>query len=309
MSAKARITCLGEVMVEISLNDATPGQAGVSYAGDTFNTAIYLKRSAPDLNVTYASKIGHDRLSEGLRTMMRTEGLDEALMLTAPTRLPGLYAISTDEAGERSFLYWRDKSAARELFRAPALSLEALGQADLLYFSAISLAILPPEDRQKLLDWLPDYRAGGGRVAFDSNYRPSLWPDSETARAVIKSAWQQTDIGFPSLDDEIKLSGGASEAQILDHLHRLGVTSGALKRGARGPLALDGTAALDSTAFGAFPPAPRVIDSTAAGDSFNAAYLAAYLRGADTATCLRAGHDLAVRVIAHRGALLPRGAA
>ncbi len=302
MSAKPRITCLGEVMVEISLNDATPGQAGVSYAGDTFNTAIYLKRSAPELDVAYASKIGQDRLSEGLRAMMRAEGLDDTLMLTSPTRLPGLYAISTDEAGERSFLYWRDKSAARELFRAPALSLKALGQADLLYFSAISLAILPPEDRQKLLDWLPDYRAGGGRVAFDSNYRPSLWPDPETARAVIKATWQQTDIGFPSLDDETKLSGGASEAQILEHLHRLGVTSGALKRGARGPLALDGTAS------GAFPPAPRVIDSTAAGDSFNAAFLAAHLRGGDTATCLRAGHDLAVRVIAHRGALLPRGA-
>ena len=298
-----KVICLGEAMVELSLNDATPDQARISYAGDTFNTAIYLKRSAPELEVGYATQIGSDRLSDGLLQRMRDEGLDTALTRRSRTQMPGLYAISTDDAGERSFMYWRSASAARQMFAASGLSFGALATADLLYLSAISLAILPEAHRNKLLAWLPVYRAGGGLVAFDSNYRPALWSSVEVARAAVETAWRNSDLGLPSVDDEMALFGDTNDTEVLARLHGWGVVQGALKRGAEGPLALSGKAA------GPFAPAARVVDSTAAGDSFNAAYLAARLRGAAEPDCLMAGHQLASRVIGARGAILPRDGA
>jgi 2-dehydro-3-deoxygluconokinase len=294
------VACLGEAMVELSLSDETPDQAGIGFAGDTLNTAIYLKRNAPGTDVAYVTKLGSDRLSDRMLAMMEGENLNTDLVLRSPTRMPGLYAIATDAAGERSFLYWRDTSAARALFQSPALALSDLASFDVLYFSAISLAILPEENRRDFLHSLAAYRAGGGLVAFDSNYRPRLWHGAETARRDVEAAWRATDIGLPSVDDEMALFGDPDADAVIDRLNRWGVTSGALKCGAKGPRSLDGAPAPDC------PPAPRVIDSTAAGDSFNGGYLAARFSGQDQTTALAAGHALASQVVQHRGAILPR---
>lgn len=295
-----KIVCLGEAMIEVSLQGAAPGAAGIGFAGDTLNTAIYLKRSLPAASVAYATKVGRDVLSEGMLALMASEGLDTSLVGYSDTKLPGLYAISTDAMGERSFMYWRAASAAREVFKAPALSLDRLMAFDVVYFSAISLAILPPEDRDRFIGWLPEFRRAGGQVAFDSNYRPNLWSDVKTAQAAITAAWRQTDIGLPGLEDEQALFGDANEAAVLARLHQLGVTSGALKRGSAGPVSLDGKSA------GIFPVISKVVDSTAAGDSFSGAYLAARLAGKSELDCLQAGHQLASTVIGYKGAIIPR---
>lgn len=294
------VACLGEVMVELTLDEQTPESAGIGFAGDTFNTAVYLKRAAPALDVAYVTKLGQDSLSDRILGLMETEALDTSLVLKSPDRMPGLYAINTDQAGERSFLYWRDRSAARTLFEPPALDLADLARFDTLYFSAISLAVLPAPARDALFDWLPRFRAGGGRFAFDSNYRLRLWPDRQTAEATIERAWRLTDIALPSIDDEMALFGDVDAEAVIARLSAWGVTSGALKCGVDGPRALDGSS------VDGFDPAPKVVDSTAAGDSFNAGYLAARLTGASEADALRQGHALARLVVQHRGAIVEK---
>lgn len=294
------VICIGEAMIELSLSNDAPDRARVGYAGDTLNTAIYLKRSLPEARVAYATKLGADRFSDQMRAMIRSEGLETDLILTSPDRTCGLYAISTDEVGERSFAYWRSASAARDLLTEPALDPATWAGAQMVYLSAISLAILPPPHRALLFDWIAAYRATGGTFAFDSNYRPALWESNAVAREVIATAWRLTDLGLPSVDDEMAIFGDAEEAAVLTRLKGYGLKSGALKRGAAGPMPLSGEAAPD------FPPVTKVVDSTAAGDSFNAGYLASYLSGKDEAACLGAGHALASRVIGSHGAILPR---
>ena len=300
MTTRDSILCFGEAMVELSLDATHPDKAKIGFAGDTLNTAIYLKRVAPSLDVAFASKVGRDRLSDEMLSFIALEGIDTRYIQKSPLAIPGLYAISTDPAGERSFMYWRNASAAREVFEPPALPLSDLTGFGVFYYSAISLAILSPARREELLSWLSDYRSGGGLVAFDSNYRPALWPDRDTARHIIAEAWRRTDIALPSLDDEWALFNDRTEQNTLARLRGYGIRAGALKRGAKGPVALDGT---DCDGFA---PADKVVDSTAAGDSFNAGYLAARIGGKDECACLRAGHALACRVIGSRGAILPR---
>ena len=178
-----RIACIGECMVELTLPRADGEGSRVGFAGDTLNAAVYLKRSAPELDVVYVTALGTDPLSERMVGFFEAEGLDISLIERRADRVPGLYAISLDAAGERSFTYWRDSSAARTLFLPPAtVTPERLAGFDLVYLSGISLAVLAPEARAALRAFLVGFRAEGGRVAFDSNYRPRLWPDAATAR-------------------------------------------------------------------------------------------------------------------------------
>ena len=297
-----RVACIGECMVELTLPRGPGDAPRLGFAGDTLNVAVYLKRTAASAEVAYVTALGTDALSERMAGFFADEGLDTALIERRPDRAPGLYAIDVDARGERSFTYWRDSSAARTLFQPPAaVTPDRLAGFDLLYLSGITLAILAPEARAALAGFLPRFRAAGGRIAFDSNYRPRLWPDRDTARSAIAALWAQTDIALPSLDDEMALFGDADEAAVLARLADAGVRRGALKRGADGPVPIGWTGPLP-----AFPPAPRVVDTTAAGDSFNGAYLAALLAGAPEPDCLAAGHALATRVVGHPGAILPR---
>lgn len=277
--------------------------ASVGFAGDTFNAAVYLKRVAgAGTEVAYVSVVGRDALSERMLARFVEEGLDVGLVARHPERLPGLYAIATDADGERGFSYWRERSAARTLFAPQSgLAPEALGEFDLVFLSAITLAILPPSVRERLLGWLETYRARGGRVAFDSNYRPRLWEDERTARETIGLAWERCDVALPSAEDERALFGDADARAVRARLRALGIVDGAVKDGARGALPM-----AEEADPGPLPEASRVIDTTAAGDAFDGAFLAARLAGADAAAAVRAGHRCASIVVGERGAIVPR---
>lgn len=290
-----RILCIGEAMAEIRRDG--PGYA-VGFAGDTFNTAVYCRRCLKGGSVGYLTRVGTDPLSDGFLALARREALDVTPIRQETAHNIGIYTVRTDDHGERSFAYWRASSAARQLFRQPE-DLAALEDADLLYLSGITLAILSPEARTALMDRLAKLRLAGKRVAFDSNYRPKLWPDAETARQVIAQAWTLADIALPSVDDEMALFGDPDDAAVLERLRGQGLTHGALKRGAMGPVALDPAVAASD-----FPPATHVVDTTAAGDSFNGGFLAAWANGADTAACMSAGHALARIVVSRPGAIV-----
>ena len=295
-----KIACVGEAMIELSLGEGR--QAMVGFAGDTLNTAIYLKRAAPEFGVSYITRLGRDDFSARLREFIAEESILIDGIETSETRQVGLYAITTDAGGERSFTYWRSHSAAREMFQgAGGFDFEGLAGFDVVYLSAITLAILPEEVREALADWLNGFRARGGQVAFDSNYRPALWDDQAEAQRWIARFWGLSDLSLPSVDDEMAIFGDADEASVLARLQGFGVRDGALKRGPEGPLSLG--AVVDAR----YEPAENVVDTTAAGDSFNAGYLAARLSGVQQAAALQAGHDLAAYVVGVKGAIAPRG--
>ena len=304
-----KLAALGEVMVELAPQAA--GQDGQqekallaqSYAGDTYNTAVYIARGG--VTVSYVTLLGEDPYSEEVLTRLAGEGIDTSAIVRLPGRCPGLYMIQNTPDGERYFTYWRGEAPARELFadaaRRDALKAH-LREMDCLYLSGITLAIMSADARAELLAFLKEYRAAGGRVAFDSNYRPRLWASAEAARDVVAEFLQQSDMALLTFEDEQALWGDEFPDSCIERNTGFGVSELVIKRGAEPVLLQCGRE------FSAIevPPVASVVDTTGAGDSFNAGYLAARLQGASPESSIAAGNRCAARVIGHRGAIIPR---
>lgn len=300
---KKRVVSVGEVMVEMSR--MPDGRFSIACGGDTFNTAVYLARSGID--VAYATALGDDPYSEGIASLASAEHVATDLVARLPGRLPGLYLIETNAAGERTFNYWRDSAPARDLFELPDWSriAESLLEARLIYFSGITLSIYSNVGLGRFLAVLELARQQGVRIAFDGNYRPRAWKgDLTRTRTVFGEALKRVDVALPTFDDEALLWGDASPDATIERLQSFGIGEIVVKNGPNAAC----VAAGNRREFIHVPSVVTPIDTTAAGDSFNAGYMAARLNGENPGEAVAAGHRLAAEVIQHRGAIIPRKA-
>ena len=301
MSTTPRIALIGECMIE--LQHRADGSLQQSFGGDTLNAAVYLRRELGDIGtVDYVTALGDDSFSDAMCAHWAEEGLGLERVQRLPGRLPGLYCIQTDANGERKFLYWRNEAAVRDCFTTPAAApiLAALPDYNVVYFSGITLAVLGEVGRQRLLEVLIETRRRGGAVVFDNNYRPRLWATVDVAREAYRSVLAEVDIALLTEDDERALFGYADSEQVFAAYPAIAEV--VLKRGADACLIrCDG----ERLAVPALK-VEKVVDTTAAGDSFSAAYLASRLKGGSPQEAALAGHRLASRVIQVPGALIPR---
>lgn len=294
-----RIVSIGECMVEMAPTGDT-GTYLMGFAGDTMNTAWYLRRllDARD-QVDYLTAVGDDSVSDQMVAFLDEAGLGMDHIIRRSKRTVGLYMIQLSD-GERSFSYWRGQSAARTLAQDQDHLMQALMGADIAYFSGITLAILTEEDRRRLLDALRSFRAKGGEAVFDTNLRPALWDSPAQMTKAVMEAAAISDTVLPSHDDEATWFGDTDLAATARRYADTGAKTVVVKNGS-GPMhAWQQGKTVDVT------PAPvdRVVDSTAAGDSFNAGFLAAQIAGRSLDQSLQAGAQLAAKVVSHRGALV-----
>ena len=102
---------IGECMVE--LRPVEDGHLRRGFAGDAYNTAVYLKRSAPDIDVAFLTATGDESLSDAMVGTWRSEGISDRLVFRIPGERPALYLIETNAKGDRKFHYWRSETPAR----------------------------------------------------------------------------------------------------------------------------------------------------------------------------------------------------
>ncbi len=290
--------CIGECMVE--LRPVDDGHLKRGFAGDAFNTAVYLKRSAPEVDVAFLTATGDEALSDAMVATWRAEGLSDRLVFRIPGQRPALYLIETNEKGDRKFHYWRGETPAKEWLRLllAAGGAQLLDSADLVYVSGISLAILSYADRQAAIELLGTVKT---KIAFDPNIRPALWKSMDEARHCFEAMVKISSIVLPSRqdyqlmynmddpDEQIHFTAGLTQGEIALTCDEDGCR---LRAGGK-------TMAMPTQAV-------KVVDTSGAGDSFNGAYLAARLRGEDAMAAARAGLALAAKVVALPGAIIPK---
>ncbi len=300
------IAVMGECMVEFGSSSNKEGQANLykqNFAGDVFNTGIYIKRCIDnEANVSFLSAVGNDELSNQLVLMMAEENIKDDLLYRSSTEIMGLYLINVDAEGERSFTYWRENSAAKKLIQfiqEDSNSQRLLG-IDALFFSGISIAILSDKDLADFFKYVAQLKNNGTRIIFDPNYRPILWKDEETARLAFNIAFSLSNVALPGVDDHIELFNAKSADDVADYLEKLGVEEIVVKNGPESILVSD----QGKRSYIDVIPARKVVDTTSAGDAFNGGYLSARIMGKSVEQSALFAANVAKCVIQHKGAIV-----
>jgi 2-dehydro-3-deoxygluconokinase len=294
----AKVACIGECMIE--LQQAPGGLYSRGFGGDTLNTAVYLSRMG--IATDYITALGDDSLSDEMIAGWQSEGVGTTKVARLKGKLPGIYMIETDAEGERKFFHWRESAAARALMDLPetGITLNSLAAYHAVYFSAITLSIYSEEGRARLFGALGRARQERTRIVFDTNFRARGWPDRDVARRVFTRAFETADIALASTEDLLPLWPGESNEALLARI----ASPEAVLKLAEPKCIVRAEGFTQEVA--AEPLTNPVVDTTAAGDSFAAAYLAARLNGADPVEAARAGHHLAGVVVCYPGAIIPR---
>jgi 2-dehydro-3-deoxygluconokinase len=215
-AAMTKVACIGECMIE--LKQAERGLYSRGFGGDTLNTAVYLVRLG--VEVDYITALGNDSLSDEMVAGWAAEGVGTSRVAQLKGKLPGIYMIQTDEFGDRRFFHWRESAAARRLMDLPETDgmLDSLASSEVVYLSAITLSIYSAEGRTKLIGALHRARKHGARVAFDTNFRVSGWPDPDVARAAFDEAFAASDIVLASTEDLLPLYPDESDEQLMERI-------------------------------------------------------------------------------------------
>jgi len=304
------IVVMGECMVEFGAASNVESQEKLynqSFAGDVFNTGIYIKRCIEnEADVSFLSAVGDDELSDQLVKMMDKENLSDQRLYRSKTEKMGLYLINVDNKGERSFTYWRENSAAKNLikFMQSDTNNENLSNIDALFFSGISIAILSAADLASFWLILKQLKVNGTRIIFDPNYRPALWQDEDTARQAFNKAFSLSDVALPGVDDHIVLFNAKSAEDVADYLENLGIEEIVVKNGPESILMSDRG---KRKVIGVIP-ARKVVDTTSAGDAFNGGYLSARIMGKSIEQSALFAANVAKCVIQHKGAIVNKDA-
>ena len=305
VTKKPQIALIGECMIE--LNGSPFGAMQQAFGGDSLNSAIYLARAIKNkADVHYVTALGDDSLSQGMIEHWQQEGINTDLVMRDQTRQPGLYLIQLDGKGERTFMYWRDQSAAKFMLQHERFQeiAKMLATMDMVYLSGISLAILPNEDKQKLLNLLTLLSLKGVKIIFDSNYRPKLWDSIESTKTIYQQVLSITDLALVTDEDEAMLWEDNSVEGTLTRLKSSGVKQAVVKMGPKGCLYQNFENTNENAELISTTPVENVIDTTSAGDAFNAGYLAGFISNKSAKDCALMGHALAGVVIQHKGAII-----
>ena len=287
-------------MAELQL--AKEGLYGLAFGGDTLNTNWYVRAltSPETVEVEYVTAVGGDSLSDQLLSFLKKNKIGTNFIRTVADRNLGLYLISLNGA-ERSFTYWRNCSAAKLLAKDQIHLALALSTANTIYFSSITLAILSQEHREVLFQQLERLKAGGVTIAFDSNARPKLWSSEQEMKEATVLGYRAATIALPTFADEQATFGDETTAECAKRIAGYGVNEVVVKDGGNASCSL-----VDGEWLAVVPqPVADVVDTTGAGDSFNAGYLVGRMANMNPEAAARLGHQVAGRVICHLGALVP----
>ena len=265
------LLCMGEPMLEF--NQLPPQPDGrvlylEGHGGDTSNAGIAAARQGA--RVGYITAIGNDAPGDSLMALWAREGVDTATVIRTDRALTAVYFVTHDARGHHFLHYRKDSPAA--LYGSADLPRDAIAAARIFFVSGISQGISSGA-ADAVFAAIEIARGAGGKVAYDTNYRPRLWPPARAA-AVMHAAIAQADYVFPGMEDAALLTGLTDPDAILDFYLRLGPTVVVVKMGE------DGAYLGTPDRRVRIPPYPvAAVDATGAGDAFCGSFLARTLAG------------------------------
>jgi 2-dehydro-3-deoxygluconokinase len=304
MTIRSKVLFIGEAMLE--LVQKSDDLLARSFAGDVYNTAVYLSRAYDNVDASFLTGAGTDRLSEQFIAKVKDENIGTQHIALSDSKHLGTYMVVNDETGERSFIYWRNDSAAKSMMsllseKQQTELLSQFSEGDSVFFSGITLAILHPVERDKLFELLTKLKQNGVQIIFDPNYRPVLWESKDVAKQNIERAFSISQMLMPGLDDFASLYGFTSVQECIDFCQAYDFTELVFKQGPESVHVVNSTGHHEIDIV----KSDNVVDTTSAGDAFNGIYLGARLQGQSPQNSTKLANYAASKVIETPGAIMP----
>jgi 2-dehydro-3-deoxygluconokinase len=304
MENKTKVLFVGEAMLE--LVNTSENMLAKSYAGDVYNTSVYMKRAYPNLNASFLSAVGQDLVSQEFVQKAKDEKVNTQAIGISERHHLGTYMVVNDHTGERSFIYWRSDSAAKSMMSTLSSEQNAyvqneFGQHGVIFFSGITIAIMHPSEREQFWELLQRLQQAGALVVFDPNYRPALWENSELAKQETEKAFALSDWLMPGVDDFKSLYGMTSVDECLEFCQQFSFSELVLKQGEKSVHVVNGDGHFEFEIV----KSTNVVDTTSAGDAFNGIYLGARLEDSTPEVATKLANYAASKVIETPGAIMP----
>ena len=304
MENKTKVLFVGEAMLELVKTSAN--MLAKSYAGDVYNTSVYMKRAYPALSASFLSAVGQDLISQEFVQKAKDEKVNTQIIGVSQQHHLGTYMVVNDDTGERSFIYWRSDSAAKSMMSTLSSEQKAFiqaefGQQSVVFFSGITIAILHPSERKQFWDLLDQLQQAGALIVFDPNYRPALWENPSIAKQEIEKAFALSDWLMPGVDDFKSLYGMTTVNECIDFCQQFNFTELVLKQGEKSVHVVNSNGHFEF----AIVKSTNVVDTTSAGDAFNGIYLGARLENSSPELATKLANYAASKVIETPGAIMP----
>lgn len=298
MKKKYKICSIGECMIEMSnLKDNKYIQ---SFAGDTFNFLVYIARF--EHKTSFLSAIGNDYYSSNLIQFFKKENISTKLLHKIKNTNLGLYLIKNNSLGEKEFFYWRESSPVRNFLNYINVKdiIDKLLKQDLIYFSGITLSLLNKIGLLNLNKIIKILNNKNKIIVFDYNIRTKGWLNLYDARDQINKFLKFVSIAFASGEDIKFLYGNNNMKNIKNIIHEHNIKSFIYRKNSNQTyfLSKNKSIFIKNKIFN------KIIDSSGAGDAFNAAYISHLLSGNNTINCLKFGDQIAKKVLMKKGAII-----
>jgi fructokinase len=264
------VVCLGEALV-----DFLPDRRG-QRVRDVSRWHPCLGGAPANVSVGVARLGGHsalvgctgaDEFGSFLKEGLAAEGVDVRWLRQTEEGKTGLGFVSLTESGERSFTFYRTRSAETFLDTRDTIgALEALKTARVLHVGTNSL--VQPKARAAVAEAVRQAHARGAITSTDPNLRLHLWPEPEVLRHLVDELTGRCAVVKLSEEEIEFVTGTARPEAALDVLAARGVTLAVVTLAAKGALLRFGGRSLKVAA-----PRSKVVDTTGAGDGFTSGLL------------------------------------
>ena len=206
------------------------------------------------------SKVGQDSFGSFLCDQVSRAGVHAGAILRDQIRPTTLAIVQLDETGNRSFSFYRDRTAD-VMLRQDELPLDLLRNTQIFQFGSLSLTAEPA--RTATFEAIRIARESGATISYDPNLRPLLWDDQAVARAMLTEGLSKADLVKMS-EEELTFITGETDlsAAALGLCRMYPIKLMAVTLGPRGCLYCVGGHLYSSPAF-----AVDTIDTTGAGDA------------------------------------------
>ena len=294
---KINVCSIGEAMIEISnIKNSLYNQ---SFAGDTLNFCNYLDKKK--LNAFFLSAIGKSEINQSLLDFVKSKKISTKYIKKINQFEVGLYLIKNKDNGEKQFFYWRDESAAKHYFNnIDFLNLyKELKNFDYIYFSGITLSIIHISKLNNFIKLLKLLKSKKIKIVFDFNIRPSRW-NKKNLNIFLDSVLKFVDICFLSGEDMNYWKNKNNIKSYEQIVRKYKLKHSIFRKNAKFTYVF-----LNKTRY-VFRNKllKKVVDTSGAGDGFNAAYLSNFIVNNDPVLALKAGSSLGSKIVMKKGAIV-----